>query len=294
MSAAADQFDGWLPIGVVWRGDRPEVDWRYFGQTRLTEPFFEDTVRRVTARPFTNAFRRLTGPSALVAWAKKAPGLPPTGFIFHLSRCGSTLVAQMLAACEDSVVVSEAPPIDAILCGGHVSEAHRINWFRAMVSALGQPRGRETHFFIKFDCWHVAQLPLIASAFPDVPWVFLHRKPDQVIASHLRQRGAQTVPTLFDPKHFGLTMADALALSPAAYCAHTVDSMSTTAFNIVQQGGTIAQKGKLIDYADLPDAVFTTILPHFGVALAPSHRLAMEAVTTRHSKRPEEAYSGGM
>jgi hypothetical protein len=36
----------------------------------------------------------------------------PDGFVFHMSRCGSTLVAQMLAVVPDHVVVSEAEPLD--------------------------------------------------------------------------------------------------------------------------------------------------------------------------------------
>ena len=41
----------------------------------------------------------------------------PSGFIFHMSRCGSTVISQMLAALAEHVVVSEAGPIDALARG---------------------------------------------------------------------------------------------------------------------------------------------------------------------------------
>ena len=42
---------------------------------------------------------------ALEERAASHPGVGPTGFIFHLSRAGSTLIAQMLAASGSNVRV---------------------------------------------------------------------------------------------------------------------------------------------------------------------------------------------
>ena len=49
-----------------------------------------------------------------------------------------------------------------------------------------------------------SSLGTVRRAFPDVPWVFLFREPVQVLASHLRQRGAHMVPGAIDPALFGL------------------------------------------------------------------------------------------
>src|SRR5258708_37436366 len=91
-------FEGWVPIGVEWRDGRPEIDWCLAGGERFLEPFFGDTLRRLVARPFNKVFRRRTSIEALEVWADRRPGLVPSGFIFHMSRCGSTLAAQMVAA----------------------------------------------------------------------------------------------------------------------------------------------------------------------------------------------------
>jgi hypothetical protein len=71
----------WLPVRVAH--DDPGVDWCHFAGERLAAPFYANTVRRM-----------------------------PDGFVFHMSRCGSTLVAQMLAVVPDHVVASEAELVD--------------------------------------------------------------------------------------------------------------------------------------------------------------------------------------
>src|SRR5206468_1319466 len=78
----------------------------------------------------------------LAEWLQEHPGLRPNGFIFHVSRCGSTLVSQMLAALAQNVVISEAPPIDAVVRACHVrpdlSLDQHAQWLRWMIEALGQ------------------------------------------------------------------------------------------------------------------------------------------------------------
>jgi hypothetical protein len=106
---------GWLPVRARWRDHELIVDWAYLGARRLLEPFFEESVLLCLTKPFNRFFDYSTPIDALAGWLKQHPDLPPTGFIFHMSRCGSTLVSQMLAAIPRNVVVSEASPIDAVV-----------------------------------------------------------------------------------------------------------------------------------------------------------------------------------
>jgi hypothetical protein len=113
MSGAA--MAGWVPIRFCWHEGRPVLDWCRLDSRRFTEPFFDETVSACLRRPFNRLFRRLTPIDTLLEWQERSPGLPPSGFAFHMSRCGSTLVARMLAAVPRHVVLSEADPIDALL-----------------------------------------------------------------------------------------------------------------------------------------------------------------------------------
>ena len=70
---------------------------------------------RVYREPFNLAFRRQTTLDDLGQMDAERGSMRPAGLIFHMSRCGSTLVGQMLAALENTVVLSEAGPIDRVL-----------------------------------------------------------------------------------------------------------------------------------------------------------------------------------
>ena len=48
--------------------------------------------------------------------------------------------------------------------------------------------------------------------------------------------------------------------------------------------------GLLVDYARLPDALFTQILPHFGIVPDPAERAAIERVLGRDAKAPGQRF----
>ncbi len=172
-------FSGWVPLRIYWRDSRPIVDWGHLGTRRFTEPFFTQTIDRCVRHPADLLFRPQTPLEELGDMAGAQAGVRPAGFIFHMSRCGSTLISQMLAASPENVVLSEAAPIDDILRAHFrnpaVTEEQRVQWLQWLVNILAWRRHpAEKHVFIKFDCWHVLFLPLIQRAFPDVPWIFLY------------------------------------------------------------------------------------------------------------------------
>jgi hypothetical protein len=212
------------------------------------------------------------------------PALEPAGLIFHMSRCGSTLAAQMLAASPANVVLSEAAPIDAVVQRADLDVDAKVALLRAMVAALGQAGDGETKLFLKLDCWHSLDLPLFRRAFPDTPWVFLYRDPVEVLVSHTRRRGVQMVPELVPPSTFGIDLPDGVPNDD--YCARVLAAVCEGAARHYPAGG-----GRLVNYRQLPQALFTDILPHFGVTVSETEAEAMRAATIRDTKTPEQAFS---
>ncbi len=185
---------GWLPVAASWRDGTLWTDWSHFGERPLREPFFDDEILNCLRRPFNRLFRYGMPITRLPDWLDANRHLQPDGFIFHMSRCGSTLVSQMLGALPDSIVISEAGPIDAVVDSGQhrpdLSDEERALWLRWMVCAFGQTRrGGERRFVLKLDAWHTLDLQLFRRAFPTVPWIFLYRDPVEVLVSQLRLRG---------------------------------------------------------------------------------------------------------
>jgi hypothetical protein len=238
------------------------VDWAWFGDAPLTEPMFEDSIRVAMARPL-NRFCRFRTPLAdLAAAAQALPVQAPRGFIFHMSRCGSTLATQMLSADPDNLVLSEPSPFDFLLGLDRMiqipAEIH-IQVLRAMLGALGHRRGgRAQRLFLKLDSWHTRQMPLLARAFPDVPRVYMYREPAEVLASQVLERGIQTVPEFMPPQVYGMTGDDAL-LPADEYCARVLAQVCAP---IVENTSDTL----LVNYREMPAAVWTRILPHFGAA----------------------------
>src|SRR4029077_12190694 len=111
--------DGWLPIRASWADGEPYLHWAYFGTRRLKRPFFEDDVYSCLFQPFNRLFRYVTSIEKTAAWLDGRPHLKPSGLIFHMSRCGSTLVSQMLAALPSNIVVSQGNPLATVLPGPH-------------------------------------------------------------------------------------------------------------------------------------------------------------------------------
>jgi hypothetical protein len=255
-------LDGWIPFRLSRSEDRLIADWCYLGEFRLTEPFFEDSLRRAFRQSPGSASWRQTPADVLIERTGTHPGIGPDGFIFHMSRCGSTLIAQMLAASKRNVVISEAPPVHSALYAEEllpaISDEKKIALLRGVIHALGQTReGGEQRYFVKLDCWHALDLGLVRRAFPDVPWVFVYRDPVEVLASQARVPAAWTVP--------GMVTMHGIDLSPVEYATNRMEYAARILARICESALVhVADGGLPVNYADLPDAVFHRIASHFG------------------------------
>ncbi len=278
-------LSGWMPIRIYWQAARPMVDWCYLGDERFVDPFFDQTIERTLRKPFPLLFRQQTPIDALDEVTAAQPGVRPTGFIFHMSRCGSTLVSQMLAALAQNIVISEASPIDSILRASRhdpgITDEMRIAWLQGLVGAYGRKRdGLEEHLYIKFDSWHTLCLDLVRRAFPDVPWVFLYRDPVEVLASHRRMTGAQMVPGNLDPVFLGLDPAALARMSLAEYSAAVLQRIGEAALRRLDGAA------RLYNYSQLPEAVASGMLMHFNAQYTTAEIAVMQAVARFDAKNP--------
>ena len=272
---------GWLPVRPASDRGPLRFDWAWFGECRLLDPFYGDSARRVAARPLSRALRPRTALDALLTGAAAEETLAPQGFVFHMSRCGSTLAAQMLAAVPHHLVISEAEPIDAVVqwafSSGAAREA-RIAALRAIVSALGRKRGEARRYFVKLDSWHIHALPLFRAAFPDVPWIFLYRAPEEVMVSQSRMPGL----------HFAADMAPADAQPEPGTPFSLEDRGARVLAGFLNAAAAHQElgKGMLIHYPDLAQAMDAEIPAHFGFTPDAAERRLMDAAKARDAKAP--------
>jgi hypothetical protein len=237
--------------------------------------FFEDGVRALLWDPFTKLFQRE------LPLRPQANGAPD-GFIFHLSRCGSTLVSRSFAEAHSTLVLSEPPSLDAMVQSG------RTDWLQWMAAALGQSRSAEqTRFFIKLDAWHIRSMSMFREAFPDVPWIFIYRDPMEVMASQMQQPGLHTAPGVMNPEALGMRPEDVTALTRQQWCARVLEGFLVEALR--HRGDP---KGMFVEYRELPGAICGKIMSHFELRLTPEDEARVRAATLIDAKNPGMVFTG--
>jgi hypothetical protein len=189
----------------------------------------------------------------------------------------------MLTALPEHIVLSEPPPLDAILRLDRLeaTDAQRIAWLQGWMSGISQPRHGECRLYVKLDAWHILDLPLLRRAFPETPWIFLYRNPIEVLVSALRSPGLHFIPNLLTIRT-GITPEDAQKMSPTKYMARVLAMLLQNALEHLRDHG-----GKAIDYATLPGSVISQIAPHFNLPLSPAQIEAMETRLPFQSKTPQ-------
>jgi len=286
----SERLRGWSPIRFYWRDGQPTVDWCLTDDIRFTDPFFEQTITRAMQDPFRVLFRHRTAIEALGELEAQNPAAAPSGFIYHMSRCGSTLVAQMLAALPDNVVISEAGPIDAILQANRknprVTDQQRSDWLRWMVGALGRrPDGKGKRLFVKLDCWQTVEMDLIRQAFPATPWIFVYRDPVEVMVSQFRQPAYWTLPGTLDPARFGMDPQSALQVPREQFCGRVLQATLQAALDRYQKDG-----GLLVAYQNLPDAVWDSVGKFLGITFSSADLELMKGAAELDAKNPYYAF----
>jgi hypothetical protein len=291
--ATWDDVADWTPWRLSPGPDGPVVEWVHTAGLTFSDPFFAQTIERALRHPFRLLFGARTRLGDVAADAGRAPSLPIAGVVLHLSRCGSTLVAQVLDALPRLLVLSEPGVVDDVLRlaraahplgdDGVAGPAH----VRGVVDALARPRHPEhAACVLKLDAWAVADLPVLGAALPGVPWVFVHRDGAAVLASHRRVRGVHVLPggvpgpwPAWDP---GLPPG----LDPDEHTARVLAALGEAALDHA------GPDGRFVDHADLPRAVADVIAPHFGLDLDEADRAAMAEAGHRDAKNPVLAYAG--
>jgi hypothetical protein len=276
----------WVPVRIrPVPGGELRVDWCDLTGISFEEPFFGETANRAlssTSRPPVE-----TGLGVLSDIAARSPGAPLGGLIFHLSRCGSTLLVKMLDALPGTVALSEPDPIDHLLMlaiRGALPRDAVVSGLRSLVAVLGRAGGPDkTRLFVKLSAWHILALPAFREAFPQVPWVFVFRDPLEVLVSQQRIRATMFLPVVMPPQIFGLDLPSAVALDPDGYVAHALGVMMSTAERFS------SDRGLLVDYTELPGAL-TRVLSHFGESPSSADLQQASARAAMDAKAPGRVF----
>lgn len=263
----------WLPARAALHPTGLYFALREIRPAELQDPFMQETIARLPARESVVQVARED-------LGKGAAGTAPAGIVFHVARCGSTLVSQLLKQHVGLVVYAEPLPVNEILLPPH-------RWPRADIVAalrsLGAAFARHARkpWVLKLTSWNTLFCDLVAEAFPATPWALCLRDPLEVAVSLLaRPAGwiwdgdapAAPFAKLVDPAGTRCTREEYAARVYAALCG--------------QACRLDPAQGLLVDYATLPAAAWERIAPRFGLNVDAALRARMQAAARMNSKAP--------
>lgn len=236
--------------------DLSRIVWLDLDGYHCYEGFFSQSLASYRAMLAAPAARFITDTDSLGS-APLNDCLQPAGFIFHVGRCGSTLLAKVLARSRENLVFSEAAPHNQVWKILPEDRNSAIDFYRRLVLAMGRRRiSSYRRHFIKFTSYNILRFSWIRAAFPDTPAIFLFRHPDAVIASSARE--AQ--PWLGMDIGFGRIWTDAEAA--LVDCSRAALNIRDCLF-------------RCMDYAALTPESLTCMLRFFGSDPSSPQELAL-------------------
>lgn len=275
----------WLPYR--YHAKTRSISW-CMPDGRATEPFQDQTIVRYREQLVNQLLAPKTTIASLLASPFATQVLQPAGFIFHLSRCGSTLVSGSITELASASVLSESPALTECLLDTSLAKEEQ----RQLLQNLIQWQARAVAPFvtgaqqlvIKWNAWDIFCWPMIRALYPQVPVLLLVRDPVEILASHQRSVGRHMAGDIsmvdFHPVFKWDTQASLLENR-----IKVLERISAVMAGIIHEPGVI-----LMDYSHINPASIQRIHEHFNLTANPVEQLAIRERMKRHSKEPERQF----
>lgn len=285
MSEDAASSAGWVPYRL--RRDRSGVlvDWCRIRGNRLEEPFFDQSIHRILHEDHA------TRSTHFVTLSNLPVSRAPSGFMFHVSRCGSTLIAQMLASIERAAVFSEPAILEAVLRGAfanrEAADEQKITLLKYVIGAFVASDPERSTTIVKFSARAVRDHALITRAYPGVPCLFVYRDPVEVLVSLAASMRDRLPPGLGQAGLLEGDVQSIQSLRPAEFWGRVVASQCDAALTLCARLQPL-----LVNYRELPQSVWTDIAAFFGIALSSTDTARMRDVSAHGAKNPSQPFVG--
>jgi len=313
----------------MFRGKFCRLDWTKHEQDPSKTPMFRDVIAASQCGEGSNPhvefdlFQAVQAVRAYDATLEKErdKGLDHTannphvldlgGVVFHESRCGSTLVANLLQSHDptQNLVYSESGPPAAILRLADATEtdpllsaSNAASILQDVVMLMSRTKvSTKRRVFFKIQSIGTLSLPVFTAAFPTTPWIFVYRDPTEVLMSHLEQGGkhANCVQTQTRGRSVPSRIVDIVTkyaaagssanndprqLSTEDYCAAHLGTLTELAVQELEPAQHLTH-GLAVNYRDLPDLLWDTILPHvWKIPVDADAHQRMQQASTSYSK----------
>lgn len=175
-------------IWFVSSYSKKKIHW-CFPVGRAVQPFQDQYVSACQQHLVNQFFRPVTSIDLFSESVNETDHWQPSGFIFHLSRCGSTLVSGCLSEHTHVNCLSEPPAITEILLDGDLAEEKKRMVLKNVLYHQRLAFPDQERLVIKWNAWDLFHAELIFSIWPNVPRLILVRNPLEILASHAKSAG---------------------------------------------------------------------------------------------------------
>jgi hypothetical protein len=272
-----------LPCRAVLKPAGLYVALRDIPPGELRDAFMQQTVERVAASD-----ELIEVPEAQLT------ALPPTGapagIVFHVGRCGSTLVSQLLKQLPGVTVYSEPLPFNDLLVPPQREPRARLV---AALRVLGDLYARHAGgpCVIKFSSWNTLYCEVLCEAFPTTPWVLCLRDPLEVAVSLANDRPGWLAAGSPAERLFAAEVGAAVADVGSATGAGAAPGFELLVAKLLAAFAAATarldpRRGLVVDYPQLPAQVWERIAPHFGLQADAAALARMRTVASKSAKAP--------
>jgi hypothetical protein len=286
-----EEFERWLPVRFIFRPTDSQVLWVNFGAQELTDPFFNQQINRLQQR---RRRMRKTTIAQFLEVAKLFQPASPNGYICHVSRCGSTLLANAMKAGGRSTVFSEAQPLYQLLnrddYPGTGLEGEEITaiqrklldaFFGIYAASFANP------IVVKGHTIDILQIDKLRAIWPEMPIAISIRHPVEVIASNLEKSGdwINSILTPFGKKTlFGVAGPHFRQISIEEYAVRGLEKLYDGAYRHLDS------RTYVLDYNDLNAERARALGRHFGLPELASDDPELLRVFSEYSKNPRKSF----
>ena len=273
----------WTPISLlIHEKSPPLLIWQETGEKIINTPSFHgmSDAESESAKWFTTpleTLHQLIGNSA---------GIPIQGIAWHMSRCGSTLARNLLGAVKGKEALGEPPLFNGLadLLNSSRSNPRAGQHLNAALRYMMRPRQGLSGGYIKASSYTVLNAEEIHKASPNIPKIFIHRNPIEVMVSLLNQppswaRTENPIPPLKDR---GITPSK----DRVEHVANILAAYLRAALQAARDGYC-----RLVAYPDIIDRFIDGDIPeYFGYVVDEENRQRMLAASSRNAKAPGSTF----
>ena len=185
----SDQLDALMPFGVNAADQRVEFVTPP-SDLDFDRPFWHMTMEELSSRDRSGDLTKTTVDFTALRHAVGPRRPTPDAMVFHIGRCGSTLVSRMIGHDRSKLVLREAAPLGGLhraSGGSDLVPTFTIEQaFLDMLVAFDRfAATRRQRVIVKHSSWESFSMERIAELLPQTRIVFVCRNPIETVESSL-------------------------------------------------------------------------------------------------------------